>query len=365
MDARFHKRIESFAYLNYTISWLAYDRKRNKKVLPAQLLPLKHIILGVTEDSNYSQRFIALFKSFFILIRNANILNVNYIYVINLDNALLMYFVAKFKRLKNIKFLYEVADIQPILLKNTLRSKLLQKIEKKLLSKINLLITTSDKFIEHYFAPITKYSGETYILENKLFFNNRTLNRPTNVENYNKKYLNVGVFGAFRCSKSLDMIMELSEKLDNVKFILRGYFLDSTAIYEKTLSKYKNISYLGSYSYPTDLPEIYKQIDICWSLDFSSEGGNSDWLLPNRLYEAGYFGVPLVARSDTYLGEKIRKMNLGWTIETDYLNELSRFFKEITVNEITTFKKNILNSPESNFLINNDLIKFNTLIEEL
>src|SRR3546814_8999676 len=73
--------------------------------------------------------------------------------------------------------------------------------------------------------------------------------------------------------------------------------------------------YGGEYRNPDDLPEIYGRVHLTWAFDFLDEGSNSDWLLPNRLYEGGYFGSVALASSHTETGKKVRELGLGYTFE--------------------------------------------------
>src|SRR3546814_11201269 len=73
--------------------------------------------------------------------------------------------------------------------------------------------------------------------------------------------------------------------------------------------------YGGEYRNPDDLPEIYGRVHLTWAFDFLDEGSNSDWLLPNRLYEGGYFGSVALVSSHTETGKKVRELGLGYTFE--------------------------------------------------
>jgi len=56
------------------------------------------------------------------------------------------------------------------------------------------------------------------------------------------------------------------------------------------------VSFAGAYT-PAELGDIYEDVHFCWALDFLDEDGNSNWLLPNRLYEGGRFQtVPIALR---------------------------------------------------------------------
>jgi succinoglycan biosynthesis protein ExoL len=43
-------------------------------------------------------------------------------------------------------------------------------------------------------------------------------------------------------------------------------------------------------------------VHFAWSLDFTDEGLNSDWLLPNRIYEGSFFNTPSIAERRTAIG---------------------------------------------------------------
>jgi hypothetical protein len=58
------------------------------------------------------------------------------------------------------------------------------------------------------------------------------------------------------------------------------------------------LSFLGEYDRHTELAALYGDVHFAWAVDFYEAGRNSDWLLPNRLYEGMLYGaVPLVVAS--------------------------------------------------------------------
>ncbi len=75
-----------------------------------------------------------------------------------------------------------------------------------------------------------------------------------------------------------------------------------------------NVSYHGPYAYPTGLAEVYESCDLVWSQDLWQSGANSDWLLPNRIYEASYFGCLSIAVAGTETAAKVAAEELGYTI---------------------------------------------------
>src|SRR3546814_9276216 len=91
--------------------------------------------------------------------------------------------------------------------------------------------------------------------------------------------------------------------------------------------------YGGEYRNPDDLPEIYGRVHLTWAFDFLDEGSNSDWLLPNRLYEGGYFGSVALASSHTETGKKVRELGLGYTFEPPELDSLVAFLRGYSMAE--------------------------------
>ncbi len=41
-----------------------------------------------------------------------------------------------------------------------------------------------------------------------------------------------------------------------------------------------NLTYTGSYRYPEDLPDVYRDADLNWCGDFADPDGNSNWCYP-------------------------------------------------------------------------------------
>ena len=65
------------------------------------------------------------------------------------------------------------------------------------------------------------------------------------------------------------------------------------AAVDKVIDANPDLSFLGPYAWPGDLPDIYGGVDVAWLIDRYQAGQNSDWLLPNRLYEGCLNGAVL------------------------------------------------------------------------
>jgi succinoglycan biosynthesis protein ExoL len=74
------------------------------------------------------------------------------------------------------------------------------------------------------------------------------------------------------------------------------------------------VHYHGRYRSPEDLASIYDQLDVVWAGDFMEAGYNSVWLLPNRIYEGGYYCTPSIAPAGTETAAWLERHACGFII---------------------------------------------------
>ena len=77
-----------------------------------------------------------------------------------------------------------------------------------------------------------------------------------------------------------------------------------------------NIVYGGPYRNPDDLEEIYRPIHFICAVDYLDEGTNSDWLLPNRIYEGGRLGPSLLLEKARRQAGASRSMDLELLLQS-------------------------------------------------
>ncbi|HRY23301.1 MAG TPA: hypothetical protein P5558_02950, partial [Geminicoccaceae bacterium] len=114
-------------------------------------------------------------------------------------------------------------------------------------------------------------------------------------------------------------LASVGRPLPSVEVSIRGY---PTEITENELRQmvepYPNVTYGGPYQKATELRSIYENVDLVWAIDLYDAGVNSDWLLPNRLYEAGFFGRPVIARAETAIGRFVADLQMGCVLSPPY-----------------------------------------------
>jgi len=365
-DARVVKRISALQDQGWNITGFTFHRVREKQDIAPTW---NNIHLGTTYNRRYLQRLWAFVKSVGVLWKNRHPLaTAQVIYVINTDNALLALLGRWFGGGK-APIVLELADIQPAMTGSRLMSKSLRSIERFVLHRIALLVTTSPGFVREYFKPVQQFEGEIFLLENKVYPSTSlpaTTEPRTSPINRAKPWM-IGYFGAFRCRRSLELIHALAKRLgDRVHFILRGYAAGTISDeFENLLGKLPNLRFEGPYHYPDDLSTMYQAVDFNWAFDESDAAGNSAWLLPNRIYEGGCFGVPAIASSTTETGRWIEKHGYGWSFPEPLSETLAEFFESLDPANWEAIKNHCASQPRHQFTGEKDYEALSTRLSEL
>jgi len=357
-DARVMKRIAAFQALGREVIGFTFHRVRDK----ADVAPTwENIHLGTTYNRRYLQRLWVFANCVAVLWKHRQRLgNCGTLYVVNTDNAMLA-LLGRFFAGRRVPLVLELADIQPAMTGSGIVSKILRGIERFVLKRSSLLVTTSPGFVRNYFVPVQGYTGEIFLLENKVCPSHRL--PPAKTESTgpiaNGRPWVIGCFGALRCQRSLEIMHLLALKLgDKVRFVLRGYPAGTIADdFEKLLGNLPNLQFLGPYNYPDDLAEMYAGIDFNWAFDMSDPNGNSAWLLPNRIYEGGCFGVPVIGAKHTETGNWIEQHELGWTFPEPLEESLANFFQSLSQSDWRSTKFHCAAHPRDEFTGEADYVR--------
>ena len=113
---------------------------------------------------------------------------------------------------------------------------------------------------------------------------------------------------------------------------------------------------------PDDLEEMYASVDFNWCVDMVDSESNSKWLLPNRIYEGGYFNCPAIALRDTATGQKIESLGLGATLDEPYFESLLDLFQSMTAERNRAMRERLVALPRTEFC---DDAQFRALLHRL
>jgi succinoglycan biosynthesis protein ExoL len=213
------------------------------------------------------------------------------------------------------RMVYEVLDVHRLMLGDGPVATTLRALERRLCRKVDRVIISSMRFNDEYLHRYDQIGSAPLLIENKLWDPTRLHSPPITPAALRSTLgtITIGWFGILRCAQSLRCLDTLCRHGEGrFKLVLRGRpALESVPDFHATVQQNPHISFHGAYNYPDDLPHIYGQIDIAWLVDRMDAGANSDWLLPNRLYESGAHGTVAMALKETETGQYLRRAGLG------------------------------------------------------
>ena len=292
------------------------------------------IVLGRTVDARFAQRIRAVFAARLTLGRKlAETKRPDVIIARNLEMLALAGHAASLFG-GDIPVVYECLDIHRLLLDDGIKGRLMRQAQRYFASRASLLITSSPAFVENFFKPKSGLDLPILLLENKVLALKPELVSASPAPRPPAPGMpwRIGWFGAIRCRKSLDLLIDFATRMEGkVEIVLRGRpsyseFDDFDAKANGTL----HMEFHGPYRNPEDLAAIYRDVHFTWAVDFFEEGLNSSWLLPNRLYEGGLHGAVPITLSGTETARFVEKEGIGVTLGHATPEALQALFNGMT-----------------------------------
>jgi succinoglycan biosynthesis protein ExoL len=229
----------------------------------------------------------------------------------------------------NLMLAYECLDIHRLMLGSGLAGRLLRALEFHLMRRCKTLVVSSPAFVEKYFKTHHKWTPETVLLENRVLASEVPAS-PT-IRIAAGPPWRIGWFGVIRCARSLHLLRDLLLALPGqMEVIIRGRpARDVIPGFDLAVADTPGMSFLGPYDRRYDLSSIYGAVHFTWAMDFYEAGGNSDWLLPNRLYEGGLYEAVALAAASSETGRWLRHRNAGVVLEEPLSRELYTLFSTL------------------------------------
>lgn len=250
--------------------------------------------------------------------------------------------------------IYECLDVHRLLCRGDVVGSAMRALERRLLRACDGLIVSSPGFIENHFEP--RYGGfdPVYMVENRLAAGTAFGPRPTAGPGEGAGPVSIGWIGNLRCQRSLDLLLGLADRLgEQVQIHLHGApARTEIACFEPRINARENVTYHGRYKAPEDLADIYAGLDLVWAGDFMEAGYNSVWLLPNRLYEGGYYGVPPIAPAGTQTARWIADRRAGFVVDEPLEASLEQLVAQLAEDRrpARAARARLLSRPVSDFV---------------
>jgi hypothetical protein len=222
-------------------------------------------------------------------------------------------------------------------------SRALRALEGWLSRSASALFTSSPAFVDYYFKKMSRVHLPIRLIENKMLAEKAEdlLPRPPG-----PPWI-IGWFGMLRCRKSLHILADLVRQSGGaIRVEMRGRpALDQIPDFHAIVAATEGMDFLGPYRNPDDLPEMYGAVHFVWAIDMYEEGQNSAWLLPNRLYEGGFFAAVPLALETVETGHFLQERGLGGVLPTPLPEALASFFKALSLPRYRELERDMAVAP--------------------
>lgn len=274
----------------------------------------------------------------------------------NLDLALIALAARRIASLRAAKrqppLVYECLDIHDLMTAPGRKGQVMRLAERQVLSRAALVAVSSPGFTENYFRPVQNYRGPVALVENKLWLDPTLgMARPQPVARPPGP-ITIGLVGSIRCQASVELLFRTADLMgERLRLRFSGALHDhALKDFHDALARHPSAEWTGPYPYPQGLSAAYAGCDLVWAQDMWQRGTNSDWLLPNRIYEASWCGCPQVALASTQTGKRIAQDGLGWTIATPEPATLAALLDRITPDDLAHARSGLRSRPASDFV---------------
>ena len=252
----------------------------------------ENVDLGATRDGAFAQRLAAIARAVPMAAKALG--EPDAVWARNLDAALIARGALALRR-SRAPLIYECLDVHDLASGAGPASRAVRRLERAVLDRAALTVVSSPAFAREHFAP--RYGERpVVVIENRLA---REGLAPRPAPGRPERPLTVGWFGVLRCARSLDLLLDATARA-GARLVTAGRPApDQLPDFAARIAGAPQTEHLGPYRAPGDLAALYARVDFVWAGDWFQAGANSRWLLPNRLYEGGWFGVPALAPEGT------------------------------------------------------------------
>ena len=341
-NSHYKNRILEFVEKGYEVEVYGYERSNHSK---NKNFPYKYYIIGNIEDGSYINR-IKLYRRNFAEIGKRYKKDKVVFYLGGLD-------IAMFFTLVNPKsiYIYEECDLVHTYTKF---KHVLEIIDKRIIKKSLLSVITSEGFLKYHYGE-AKRPKNICLFENKL--NPEILNcKLLNKDRFSTDCISIGFVGIPRFDSVYNFIDVFCKSYPQHTFHIFGGPVTEQF---QPLSKYSNCHFHGFFNNPVDLPEIYSQIDLVLST-YDVAIDNVRYAEPNKLYESIYFETPIIVSEGCFLGDKVKELNIGFTV--DALDEVAvKHLVDSLTPKIADDKIEAMKQFGKEYAINNNEKLFQTL----
>lgn len=245
-----------------------------------------------------------------------------FIYIDSLD---LLAAIQIVRRTDHFSIRYEVRDLHHHQLSSGLAGQLIRFIDRRLMKGVDRLVVTSNAYVDHYYKEF--FHGPVTLLENYPDPEVWRAFQPKPIDTTGPVI--VGLVGAIRYTDCIFALIEGAKiaraEGTEVRLKIIGPDLEGRLKIDPVDDW---IERSGPFDYVRDIKNFYSDIDLIWSVyDTSIE--NVRLALSNKFYESLLSGIPVIAATDTHLGERVSEMGIGATVEGLCAEPIARLLSSV------------------------------------
>jgi succinoglycan biosynthesis protein ExoL len=302
------------------------------------------VALGRTADGRMVQRALAVAGAMAMVARRVQPLGAPDVIVArNLEMLALARRLAA-RREPRPRIVYELLDIHRLMLGETRLACAMRALERQLCSGIDLVLASSPGFLRGYFDRYYVTDAPICLIENKVLEVKGVPHRvtvgarPTRAAG---EPLTIGWFGILRCQESLACLDAMTRlRPGRFRVVLRGKpDLLMVPAFHATIEDNPDLVFGGPYRSPEDLPALYGGCDLAWVIDRMDAGANSDWLLPNRLYEGCRFGAVPLALGGTETARFLAMHGVGATVTSLAPEAVAMLLEDLDASRLVALRR--------------------------
>ena len=296
---------------------------------------IKYQKLATLEDGKYWNRIFKYLKLLVVIYKNHG-LSRKHLYIVGIDLRILSVLIVN----KYVE--YVISDLAWLYYPKPFKG-IIGFIDKVLSKYSNKVLMTSRGFYEGHFKNYVK--PENLVLtENKL----ATYGKVFPLNKLKDDKIRIAYIGAFRYKYIISNLLKVVS--ENKKLQLNFYgdgFSDIVEKMKEYTAAYENITFNGAFKNPDDLQDIYEKNNLNFVV-YNNSLENERLAMPNKFYESGFFNVPILCATNTYVGRRAEEQNMGWTCDI-HESSIRDFFDKLTVENLLERHEEIKKLDKSQF----------------
>jgi succinoglycan biosynthesis protein ExoL len=273
----------------------------------------------------------------------------------NLD-MLALAAVARRRHSPSASLVFECLDIHWTMISRSPIGLAVRRLEGVLLRFSDLLVVSSPDFLTKYFNPVHGRLPRVHVVENKVLESEIVPYAGPKQPLPPGPPWRIGWFSSIRCEASLHLLARLVQRLPGrVEVVLRGGVVrQAVPDFLEVVQSTPGMEYHGLYDRRTDLADMYSDVHFTWAIDFFGNHGNSEMLLPNRLYEGSLYGAVPIAEKSVATGRWLARHGAGILLDDPIEESAADFFDTLDARTFAQAKDALALVPRSAFVCSDE-----------